>query len=77
MDSPRAPTPYVAENSLLGAPVEEEALDPTKVGSPMQWNTGRGSKGDGCWGNTHMGEGEGMGGLMDRKPGRELHSKCK
>lgn len=29
---PRAPTAYVAENSLVGAPVEGEALGPDKVG---------------------------------------------
>jgi len=34
MDRPRAPTAYVAEDSLVGAPGEGKALGPAKVGPP-------------------------------------------
>jgi len=46
MNWPRAPTAYVAENSLVGATVEGEALGPAKVGLPVQGNMGEGNKGD-------------------------------
>jgi len=38
-------TAYVAENSIVGAPMDGEALGPAKVGSPVQQNMG-GNKGD-------------------------------
>jgi len=62
MDWPRAPTAYVAENSLVGAPVEGEALGPAKVGPLVQGNMGVGNKEDG-WGEYLYGGGggEGMG----------------
>jgi len=47
MDSPRTPTAYVTENSLVGAPGKEEALGHPKVGLPVQENIGGGNKG-GC-----------------------------
>jgi len=40
MDWPRVPTAYVAENSLVGAPMEGEALSPAKVGPPVKGNMG-------------------------------------
>jgi len=46
MDLPRAPTAYVAENSLVGAPVEGKTLDLAKVGLPVQENMGEDNKGD-------------------------------
>jgi len=70
MDWPRAPTAYVAENSLVGTPVEGEALGPAKFGPPSAVEYGGGSKGDG-WGDTCMGEGERWG-IMDRKPGKGI-----
>jgi len=66
---PRAPTAYVAENSLVGAPGEGEALGPAKVEPPVQGNMGLAIRGM-YRGNTHMVEGEGREwGLMDRKLG--------
>jgi len=73
MDWPRAPTAYVAENSLVGAPVEKKALGLAKVGTPVQGNMGEGNKRDIYRGNNPMGEGEGREwGLIDRKPGRGI-----
>jgi len=58
----RGPTAYVAENSLVGASVEGEALGPAKVGPPVQGNMEEGNKGD-IWGKYPYGGGggEGMG----------------
>jgi len=35
MDRPMAPTAYVAEDSLIGAPMEGKALGPATVGLPV------------------------------------------
>jgi len=41
MDGPWAPTAYAVENSLVGAPVEGEALGPAKVGPEYKGIFGR------------------------------------
>jgi len=41
MDCPRAPTAYVAENSIVRAPVQGEDLGPDKIGPPVQKNVGK------------------------------------
>jgi len=57
--------------SLVGAPVEGEALGPAKVEPPAQGNVGRVVSG-GRWGeHPYRGEG-GDRGLMDRKPGKGI-----
>jgi len=60
MDWPRALTAYVAENNLVGAPVEGKALGLAKAGPPNAGEYGRGIRGM-YRGNTCMGGGEGMG----------------
>jgi len=44
MDWPWAPTSYVAVNSFVGAPVEEEALGPDKAGPPVYRVVGGGNR---------------------------------
>jgi len=63
MDWPMAPTAYVAENSLVGAPVEGEALGPAKVGPPVQVNVRGVVVMGGGWREHPYGEAEGIGGL--------------
>jgi len=46
-------------NSLVGAPVDREALGPAKVGPPVQGNI-EGNKGD-VWGEYPYGGGKGIG----------------
>jgi len=73
MDRPRAPTAQVAENSLVGAPVEWEGLGPAKVGPPVQRNNGRGMIREVDGGEEHPYRGGGGDrGLMDRKPGKGI-----
>jgi len=61
-------------NSLVRAPVEGEAIDPAKSEPPVNvivW--GRAVMEEGWGGEAHIeGEGEGLGGMLARKPGEVI-----
>jgi len=57
MDRPRPPTAYVADNSLVGAPVESKCLVLPRLEPLVQGNMGGSIMGI-HRGNTHMGDGD-------------------
>jgi len=73
MDLSRSPTAYVAENNLVGAPVEGEALGPAKVGPPSSGNVRGGKSSEDLDGGTPVsGRGREWEGLINRKPGKGI-----
>jgi len=61
-----APAPYVAGNSLVGAPEEGEALGHEKVGPLVQGNVGEGGT------VKEVDGGTAVWGRGDRKPGKGI-----
>lgn len=73
MDWPRVPTAYVAENRLVGAPVEGKPLVLPRLDPQCRGIRGRAIRGMDR-GNNRTGEGR-ESGFIDRKPGIKIFKK--